>query len=178
MAIPKQPKKIEYRNTTEHEIIWIDKGATPIKEGRPYRVLPGKSVHITEEDYNILVVEGEDKRFTEGKLRRADKLDTIVASEIIVRDDMSELEIKMVVENAISLKSLALKIRQLTSIATANAFMAECEKQDKPISWLKSCLKKVNSLSDQLHIKFKYQERDNKKTERDQLKEAVNVEQD
>lgn len=172
----KQQKRIEFRNTTENEIIWVTRGATVIKDGLPFKVLPGKSVHLTEEDVRIQKDETEDPRFTDGRLRRADKLDTLVASEIKVRDDMSELEIKMVVEKAISLKSLALKIRQLTSIATVNAFMDECEKQDKPISWLKSCLKKVNSLSDQLQIKFKYQERDNKKTERDQLKEAVNVE--
>ncbi len=172
--MPTKPlKRIEFRNTTENEIIWVTRGATDMKDGNPYKILPGKSVHLTEEDVRLQVTEFEDPRFTDGRLRRADKLDTLVASEIRVRDDMSELEIKMVVENAISIKSLALKMRPLTSIATVNAIMDECEKQDKPISWLKSCLKKVNSLSDQLQIKFKYQERDNKKQERDQLKEAV-----
>ena len=166
MTEPTRPKLTQFRNCSQNEIMWIEKGNTLHKEGYPVAVHAGKSVWLTDEDIRIQKEEREDPRFVDGRLVEAGNAESLVSGEIRVRNDMTEVEMKIVVENLASTTDLGNKLKVLTSIATVNNIMDECERQDKPISYMKSCLNKVNALSGEMEIKLKNLAKDTRKKEK------------
>lgn len=156
-------ERVEFVNTTETTIIWVEHGATESKEGRSRAVKPGESIFFTEEDIRIQEKEDKNAFILDGRLRRVGKNRELIPSQIKIRDDMSALEIELFVKNTADAKALGTKMRYLTSMGTANAIMAECEKQDKPVSFIRSCLKKVNSLAENKRVDLKNRDKDEKK---------------
>ena len=161
----KRIKKVEYKNCTDNEIIWVEQGNTPTRAGVPIGVKPGASVFLTEDDIIIQKYERKDQRFLDGRLREANSPEAMIPSQIRVRDDMSSEEIVIVVKNLKSAQELANKLKSLSSIATVTAFMDECEKQDRQVSFMKTCLRKLNALSGQMEIKLKNLVKESKKEE-------------
>jgi hypothetical protein len=152
-------KKVEFKNVTIGETIFITTGRNDRSEGRPTRVDPGKSAFLTPDDLDFY---RDDPRFVKGKIRKAG-LDTILAGDIKVRDDMSDIEITVLVEKTKDARSLGNKMKPLTSITTVSGILDACKKQDKPFSFIETCLRKLNTLSDRMEIDIKNMKKDEKK---------------
>ena len=152
-------KKVEYKNVTIGETMFITVGRTDNSEGRPFKVEPGKSAFLTPDDIDFYK---SDKRFARGKIRKAG-LDTILAGDIKVRDDMADIEITVLVEKTKDARTLGNKLKPLTSITTVSSVLDACKKQDKPFSFIETCLRKLNTLSDQERIDVKNAKKEEKK---------------
>jgi hypothetical protein len=156
--MPAKLKKVEYKNVTDGETMFITVGRTDLRDGKATKVLPGKSVFLNPDDIDFYK---EDVRFVKGRIRKA-TIDTLLSGNIEVRDDMSEIEIQVFVERVTSAKSLGNKMKSLTSITTVSGILDQCKKQDKPYSLIETCLRKVNSLSDRMEIDIKNMKKDAK----------------
>lgn len=157
----KQIKKVEYKNVTPGETMFITVGRNDRSEGRPFKVDPGKSAFLTPDDIDFYKT---DKRFVRGKIRKAG-LDTILSGDIKVRDDMSDIEITVLVEKTKDARTLGNKIKPLTSITTVSGLLEACKKQDKAFSFIETCLRKLNTLSEQVRIDVKNAKKEAKKEE-------------
>jgi hypothetical protein len=157
---PRKMKKIEYRNVTPGETIFLTIERTERNpEGRPIMVSPSKSVFLNEDDIEFYK---NDARFVRGRIRPAG-VDTVLAGDIQVRDDMSDLEIQVFIEKMETAKVLGNKLKPLASITTVSGILDQCKKQDKPYSLIETCLRKLNTLSKGMSIEIKNAKKDEKK---------------
>jgi len=161
-------KKKEFKNCSKSEIMFIE------CEGKPVSVIPGGTVWLTEDDIKKQKYQYKDKRFIDGRIREVGP-DTILSSDIVVRNDMSELEIKLMIARLNSAVDLAQKIKRLTSVATVASIMDECKKQDCPYSYIETCLRKLRNLQDDLEIQIKNAKREERRKEKEPLKETENA---
>lgn len=141
----KEPVLLEFRNTTENTLLWITVG----EEAR--KVPPGESTFMTENQKKVLA---KHPSIISGELRQVTGKE-ILSGDIKVRDDMNDMEIKYMVEKCPTAQALSIKMRNLTSVTTVSQIRDECEKQDKPISFMRTCMNKINAIQDRLAIELK-----------------------
>ena len=140
-------ERIEYINTTGSVDVWADYQTDYSDKPEPICIKPGESVFFTKAD------ELRNKRqskeiFTNGLLRRAGLTKDIV-SEIDVRNEMSEIEIREFVKRSSVIKVFGSKLRTITSLNTLALILSQVKEQNKTYNYIVAVEKKVNKIEEE-----------------------------
>jgi len=129
---PPKKKKVEYINTTSYTI-WIDK--YNLKRdgivGTP--VYAGKSIYLDPEEDELNQM-NSPSYFLQGQLRIADAGENKLL-DIVVRNEMSQLEITKYIERAEDIEKFKEEIANLTSINTIELLATDVKKSNKTLDY-------------------------------------------
>ncbi len=131
------PRK-EYKNSTR-AIAFLT-----VKD-KPFKLKPGKSVWLSEQEFNYYRYEIEDTRFISGGIRPAGEV-TPSIKDLDVRNDMTIKEIEVLVKESKDAKVLGNKIKRITGFSTVATILEEVKKQDKSYSFIETCHRKFDSI--------------------------------
>ena len=138
-------KTYEYINLTnltdQAEIMYFEVGMGDHAVVK--KVLPGQSIWFSQLDLDKYFAM-QDTRFLERRIipKNADGgiVDNITAS-----DDLSEMEIEILVKETEKSTSFRGKISKVNSVSTLKLFLNFIEKHDKPLSFYKICQSRIDT---------------------------------
>ena len=144
---------INLTNLTERpEIMFFElsKG----KDAVVRKVLPGQSIWFTQQDLDKYMAFG-DKRFLDRRIIAKNK-DGGIVDNIIANDDLSEMEIEILVKETEKSTSFRGKISKINAVPTLKLFLKFVEKYDKPMSFYKMCKNRIDIIETERDSKMSF----------------------
>ena len=136
----------EYKNVTANEIMYIG-----LHDGSHKVVEPGDSIMLTALDIERLKTIN-DRRFTEGKLRRVGGDDD--TSNLELSDDLSQVQIRAYVNDTNDVGVFKNALSNVENKSTVELLMSAVEEFDKPVSFYKALDERLTAIEEKIMAKI------------------------